>query len=284
MNAVRRNITKLILLGIITVMCCSCGPTLKSMRDTDDYIKNKRIERLKLSAPGRGEGAVFITTPEVTMSSDAPGSILLLGLGLLTASMPMDYVAAAAYAPTTLIGIPEKVKNQPVTGKIMDIKSWVSTTIATLTRKEPGKQEWNLKNEAIKRVGDVPKRHDACRVNKFEMNPYSVTNVEYKGADGEISIEKGTFFPTLEIYAKRNVTPECTMEDLLIYKDYMLKFTAALAHILKEENAKLDEQILQEHPELKNLKMEDRDVIYWRNSDTKKRWKELPDGKMVPIE
>jgi len=280
MKKVRRNIVKFVLLGIITVMCCSCGPTLKSMKDADDYIKNTRVK--SLSRDITGQGAVFITTPEVTMSSDAPGSILLLGLGLLTASMPMDYVAAAAYAPTTLIGIPEKVKNQPVTGKIMDVKSWVSTTVATLNRKEPGKPEWDLKNEAIKRVGDVPKRHDACRINKFEL--YTIGGSEYKGEDGEIAIDTGIVFPKLEIYGKRNITPECTMEDLLIYKDYMLKFTAALAHILKEQNDKLDEQILQEHPELKNLKMEDRDVIYWRDSDTKKEWKEFPDGKMVPIE
>lgn len=280
MKEARRNIIKIVLLGIITIMCCSCGASLNGIKDADDHIKNTRIKALNRNK----DLSVWLVTPEVTMGSDAPGSILLLGLGILTASMPLDYVAAAAYAPTTFIGIPEKVKNQPVTGNKMTIKTTIGTPTATLIRKEPGKLEWNLKNEAIKRVGDVPKRHAACQVTEFDLHTTGVGKLEYKGKDIDIIIKNGMMFPTLRIYGKRNVTPECTMEDLLIYKDYMLKFTAALAHILKEENAKLDEQILQEHPELKNLKMEDRDVIYWRDSDTKKRWKELPDGKMVPIE
>jgi len=280
MKEARRNIIKIVLLGIIAAMCYSCGASLNNIKDADDHIKSTRIKALN-----RGKDlSVWLVTPEITMGSDAPGSILLLGLGLLTASMPMDYVAAAAYAPTTLIGIPEKVKNQPVTGNKMTIKTTIGAPTATLIRKEPGKPEWNLKNEAIKRVGDVPKRHDACQVTEFDLHTTGIGKSEYKEKDVDIIIKNGMIFPILRIYGKRDVTPECTMEDLLIYKDYMLKFTAALAHILKEENIKLDKQILQEHPELKNLKMEDRDVIYWRNSDTNKRWKELPDGKMVPIE
>ncbi len=269
MKKTTKIIIKLMLLGIITGLCCSCGASLNSMKDADDYVKANRLKWLQDGKDKR----TAAWTPKVTVSKDSPGSIALLGLGLLTASVPLDYIATAAYTPTTLIGIPEEVKNQPVTGNLMMIGSYVSamSNSVVLSRKEPGKPEWDLGKEAIKRIGDLPVRHAGCIVKKFDPKE-SVFNTEYKGEDGEVVIND-IVFPKLWVYGKRNVEPVCTMEDLLIYKDYMLKLTAAVAHIIKENNDKLDNTIFQEYPELKNKERRS-GSIYWYDQDTKKGWTE----------
>ncbi len=263
----KKTIVKFVLLGVVIGLCCSCGPSLKSMKDADNYLKE---DRLKCLRNGEGWSGVDAWTPKVTVSKDSPGSIALLGLGLLTASVPLDYIAAAAYAPTTLIGISEEVRNQPVTGNIMSIDSYVSNSMSVLYRNELGKPEWDIGKEAIKRVGQLPVRHAACKVQKFEIWDKMMAT-EYKGQDGEIVI-KGLTLPKLTIYGKRNVEPPCTTEDLLIYKDYMLKITAAIAHIMKEEEDKLNTTIFREYPELQKVKDKHRGKISWRDRDTKKEW------------
>ena len=270
MKKVRRNLVKFVLLGIITVMCCSCGASLNSMKDANNYIKTSRVKELR----GWGElaGAIQATSPKVKVQKSSPGSIALLGLGLLTASVPLDYIAAGIYTPTTLIGISEDLKNQPVTGNLMTIETSLRVNTAVLYRKEPGKPEWDLGQEAIKRAGKLPVRNAGCVIEKFEPRN-SIFSTEYKGEDGEIELNR-LVFPRLWVYGDYNTTPACTMEDLLTYKEYMTKLTMAMAQILKEETIKIDESILQEYPDIQNKTGNLRGKIYWYDSDTQKGFPE----------
>jgi hypothetical protein len=253
---------KLILLVIITVLCCSCGSAFKSVKDADDYVKISREEVTRKAINGNGD--VYAWTPNIKVEKSAPGSIALLGLGLLTASVPLDYVAAGVYAPTTLIGVSEELKNRPITGKLISIKSQLSTTLIVSYRKEPGKPEWDLKKEAFKKVGELPVRNAGCVVKKFD--PLSdILKKEYKGEDGEITIHR-MIFPDLWIYGKPNTEPACTMEDILIYKGYMTNLTMAMAQIVKEEVGKLDEIISEEH----GGKVNHQTKTYWYDRGTKK--------------
>ncbi len=265
MRNTRKNILKFILLGIMVGIFCSCGHSFKSIKEIDDHIDTRREDGV-LRSTLESAGAVRVTSPEVAEQRSGVGAIAMMGIGFLSGNVLSGGIFAAAEARPNY----GEIKTKTITGKNIAIKSRIAGYPIITYRKEPGKSEWNLGTEAIKRAGELPIRNTGCVVKQFDP-VYSHTNIgliEYKGEDGEIKI-KMNISPALLVYGKPETEPECTMEDLFIYKDYITKLTLALAQIIKEETDRLDEEILKKHPDITNETGRQRGKIRWTNSDTK---------------
>jgi len=193
-------------------MCCSCSPTFKNIKDVNCYLKKQQ------SSVSR-EFDVHIKDPVVDNSNL---------LTLVTITLPLGTAA-----PANMLKPGMKVdESKAITGNV-----WLRGSVnffrnTALYRKEPGKPEWDLAAEVLKKAGPVP-QSSSCQVKKFEVKP-SILNKEYKGDDGHVTMGM-TYRVVLGFADIKDAETPCTAKDLRAYYEYVKKIAELIKTTVEED-------------------------------------------------
>ena len=205
-----KKILKAIFIILLMILCCSCAPGLKNMKEVDCYIEKERTSTtqqpfLEITSPLQTRVGVddVITFPFSLVSILKPSG--LDRKGNVTAYIPLSVA--------------------------IHFQRYVA-----YYRKEPGKPAWDLRDEALKKVGPRPER-PSCEIKHFSIEPILGFNKEYDFGDSQINVSKGLLFQ-LHFKARKGAEPPCNRTDLEAYLDYVSKVVNIFHDYVNEESSR----------------------------------------------
>lgn len=211
---------------LLVFMLCSCGPSLKSMKEADAFLIQERAKGL---ASDGGKIYTSKQRPEyIKTNSDTAGDATT---GILMGGPLIGLASAVGKNPLTKY--PKKGKK--VNG-IVEIRAHVSSDYHTLYRKEKDGDAWDLTTEALKRAGSAP-QVNMCHIESIGIDDSFA--VQYKGDDGQIRMAR-FLYPAIYVKGYSAADPPCMGEDLDAYEEYLDRIVNSIKEILTEENERLD--------------------------------------------
>ena len=225
--------------GLVMLMCCSCGPSFKTMKDTENFLIQKRAQSLK---DGRRDVSYSRARPDVQKSYGhnlllaIPGGIS--GVTMAVTRSPLEYMKGGKYAYSALAGLSEEQKNEKIKNEIVTLQTYVSGGgYFTVFRSEPGKPEWIIGNEILKRAGDPPVR-EGCTVVRINSGKAYLSK-KYESENNRLEINHMMFID-MAFADKREGSVSCTIRDLIAYHEYMDRLAEAAISVIQEELDRYD--------------------------------------------
>lgn len=209
---------------IAVALCCSCGPSLKSVKDADSFLIQ---DRLKSVAKGGGGIYVYKKKPErMEARGSASTADFIIG-------GPVYGIAkAGAVNPFTL----RPREGKKITGTVELKTSVILGNYHLMYRKEGNGPEWDIETEALKRAGQPP-QHNACEASTAGV--FYATINSYIGSDGTVRLSKYPE-PYVRVRQWQHSEIPCVTEDLPVYDEYLDRITNSVKEIITEENERLD--------------------------------------------
>ncbi len=201
-----------------SALCLSCGTTFHSLQEADCHIEKERKRTT--------DKPHFFTTGPSYRKNETIANAALRGFGLIEDGKPLRVPASKLNGPATMYG--EQGAKGPfweVSGNIMFKRD------VALVRREAGKPEINLVNDAIKDVGKIPDSL-SCMVEKIQIVPHWPAS-KYQSSDGYALVVSGATVRVLFCGMQEATTP-CDEEAGKIYRDYLEKVMKKLRDSAEE--------------------------------------------------
>lgn len=205
----------------VTMLCCSCGSSLKSMKDTDSFLIQDRMEKV---TKGQDKVKVMNRNSPFAQSNTSHG-VNVVASFILDGPV-IGFATAGARNPFD----DGRIRTKELSA-MLDLGSHHTTYC------KEGDSVWDLSVEALKRAGQPPKS-DTCELTGAGVKD-SLFEKVYEGNDGNIRLSL-VVTPFVRVKGIPKVQPPCTIADLLPYSEYLDRITSSVKEIIAEENARLD--------------------------------------------
>lgn len=231
---IKNIILKAALMACAAAVCCSCGPSFKSMKDTENFLIQKRAQYLK-----KGHQDISYTRARPDVQNSYGHNLLLAipgGISGVTMAMtrsPFEFMKGGKYAYSALAGLSEEQKNEKIKNEIVTLRTFIGASgYFTIYRNEPGRPEWDIGREMLKRAGEPPIR-EGCTVVRFNPRNAYISK-KYEGENDRLEI--GSLMAIMLAFEdKKDEGTSCTVRDLIAYHEYMDSLAEAAKSIIKEE-------------------------------------------------